>query len=63
MKDITGAKIVEVQLSSNGTVLWVNVDGVCELRICQMEHVRIMDERVAEVRKMVERRKNKDHDT
>lgn len=44
--DITGAKQVQVQVSRDGTVLWVNVNGVCALRACrietlEMEHVKL----------------------
>ena len=31
---------VEVRTNSNG-VLWVNVDGVCVLRVCRVEHLEI----------------------
>jgi hypothetical protein len=37
MLDITGAKLVEVEVSKDGKVLWVNVDGICRFRICQIE--------------------------
>lgn len=39
MLDITGAAIVEVLdgPSPLGRVLWVNVNGVCVLRICQIQ--------------------------
>lgn len=34
--DITGAEHVEVQVSTLGDVLWVNVGNVCKLRICRI---------------------------
>ncbi len=34
MLDITRPDNVEVQFSANGLTLWVNVDGICRLRIC-----------------------------
>lgn len=34
--DIRGAEAVQVQISKKGDRLWVNVNGVCVLRICQM---------------------------
>ena len=43
--DITGAKIVEVSIRSDGKVIWINVDGVCRLRVCQIEHLEIDDRR------------------
>jgi hypothetical protein len=33
--DVTGAKVVEVEYKKK--VLWVNVNGVCLLRICGIE--------------------------
>jgi hypothetical protein len=44
--DITApAKNVTVQIRVDGKVLWINVDGVCVLRICQMPSLEINDER------------------
>jgi hypothetical protein len=37
MQDITGAECVEVLISDNGKVLWVNTENGCVLRICQMK--------------------------
>ncbi len=37
--DITAPKAVEVEWNAAKTVLWVNVDGVCRLRVCQIPHV------------------------
>lgn len=40
MLDITGAKDVEVAISGEnitGKVFWINVDGVCVLRICRIK--------------------------
>lgn len=28
---------VEIKIKSDGKVLWVNVDGVCRLRVCMIE--------------------------
>ncbi len=28
---------VEVVVSSNGTRLWINIDGICRLRVCGMK--------------------------
>lgn len=36
MLDITGAENVQVEPSVDGSVLWVNVDGKCVLRICRI---------------------------
>lgn len=44
--DITAPKgVVHVQIRGDGTVLWVNVDGVCRLRVCQILRLELDDER------------------
>lgn len=45
MKDITGANMVEVVIRNDSKVLWVNVDGECELRICQIKEFFLVDDR------------------
>lgn len=45
MIDITGAEIVEVQVRSDGKVLWVNIDGICRLRVNQINHLKILKEK------------------
>lgn len=44
-QDITAPEYpVEVEIRSDGKVLWVHVDGITVLRICQMKHpVQIID--------------------
>lgn len=37
--DITGAKAVEVITNYDRKVVHVNVNGVCVLRICRIEHL------------------------
>jgi hypothetical protein len=34
---------VEVMIKNDGSVMWVNVDGVCRLRICRMPHLVVYD--------------------
>jgi hypothetical protein len=41
MKDITGAEHVEIKVSENGTVVWINVNEVCVLRICRNKKITI----------------------
>jgi hypothetical protein len=36
--DVTGAEDVEVTCSTSG-ILWVNVNGICILRICQIKNL------------------------
>lgn len=37
MLDITGPELCEIQVRQDGKVIWVNVDGRCVLRVCQIE--------------------------
>lgn len=43
--DITGADNVEIQIRRDSKVIWVNVQGVCVLRICQIKNLVLTDER------------------
>lgn len=44
--DITGADAVEVEVKRDGKVLWVNVCGICRLRVCQIDdEIVIRDKR------------------
>lgn len=45
LKDITAPKEVEVSISFDSKILWVNVDGRCELRICQIGNLTLTDHR------------------
>ena len=36
--DITAPEGVQIQIRADGEVVWVNVDGICRLRICQIPH-------------------------
>ena len=36
MLDITGAENVQIQITRSEDRVWVNVDGICRLRICQI---------------------------
>jgi len=38
--DITGAEIVQVQQGgTHNNVLWVNINGICVLRVCRAKHL------------------------
>jgi hypothetical protein len=37
--DVTGAELVEVQINSNRDTMWVNVNGICLLRICKINNL------------------------
>lgn len=46
MTDLTGAHNVEVRIRADGKVMWINIDDVCRLRICQIDGAVIVhDER------------------
>ncbi len=48
MKDITAPKQpVEIDIRFDGKVVWVNVDGRCELRICEVSAIVLKDSRNA----------------
>lgn len=36
MLDITGPEHVQVTWSADSKVLWINIDGVCKLRVCRI---------------------------
>lgn len=45
MLDITGPDgPVEIKISHDKSVLWINVEGVCVLRICRITGQIILDE-------------------
>jgi len=43
--DIIGAEHVEVLVKEDGKVLWVNVNGMCALRICKIDSLIVKDNR------------------
>lgn len=43
MIDITGPEHVEIALNEAHEIIWVNVDGICRLRICKVKHLVIED--------------------
>lgn len=45
MLDITAPEIVQVQIDSNSKIVWVNVDGVCRFRACQIKQFELDDQR------------------
>ena len=36
---------VQVQINEDSRTLWVNVDGVCRLRVCQISRLDLVDDR------------------
>ena len=51
MQDITGAKVVQIRISEDGTVVWVNTEEGCVLRVCRVEEVVIDDMRPKKIRR------------
>lgn len=45
LMDITAPKAVQIQVRADGKVIWVNVDGLCVLRCCQIEVLEVEDNR------------------
>jgi hypothetical protein len=43
--DITAPNAVHVQIRADSRVVWVNVDGSCRLRCCQIGQLQVIDER------------------
>ena len=37
MVDITSPEVVQIEISADRKIIWVNVDGVCRLRACRIE--------------------------
>jgi len=46
MKDITAPKAVQIQISADSKILWVNVDGECVLRCCKIGVLEVEDNRL-----------------
>lgn len=40
--DITAPQVVEVEMSADRKTLWVNINGKCALRCCQIENLEII---------------------
>lgn len=45
MLDITAPQVIEVEVREDGKVLWINIDGICRLRVCQINELVITDRR------------------
>ena len=42
--DVTAPQHVEIKVRADGQVVWVNINGVCALRACQIQELVINDE-------------------
>jgi len=45
MVDVTAPRVVEISIREDGKVIWINVDGICRFRACQIETVILEDRR------------------
>lgn len=45
MFDLNDSKEVEIQIRSDGKAVWVNVDGVCRVRVNNPVKIRLIDQR------------------
>jgi hypothetical protein len=45
MLDINGPEQVEVLLRADHKVLWVNIEGICRLRVCNIQNFEFRDEK------------------
>lgn len=43
--DVKEATDVEISIKADGKVLWVNVDGICALRVSRIDRLKIEDAR------------------
>ena len=46
MNDITAPEHVQIQIRSDGKVVWINVDGICVLRACRIGRLKVNDDRM-----------------
>lgn len=46
--DVVAPEIVEIVIRDDGTVAWINVDGICRLRTCRVGRLRLVDLRKRE---------------
>lgn len=45
LRDITNAGNVELQISNDGKTIWINIDGMCKLRVCKIKRLAVRDDR------------------
>ena len=43
--DLIKPQLVEIQIRDDGKVIWVNANGICVLRICQIGELLLLDNR------------------
>jgi len=50
MQDFADPVAVEIRVRQDGSVIWINVDGRCVLRICQIKSLVVEDNRLSKRR-------------
>ena len=43
--DIAEPKVIQIEVNPTGSILWVNIDGLCVLRVCKIAKLTIIDNR------------------
>lgn len=43
--DVTAPRDVEIRIREDGRVIWINIDGLCRLRACQISKLTLCDDR------------------
>jgi hypothetical protein len=43
--DVTAPRHVEIAVREDRKTIWINVDGICVLRCCRIDHLTIDDKR------------------
>lgn len=56
--DITEPDEIEIIISYNGKVVWINQDGICVLRVCRIKSLVVYDERTPAGAVLVSEREN-----
>jgi hypothetical protein len=46
MSDITGADYVEILIRNDSKVIWININGICVFRVCEIKNLILNDERI-----------------
>lgn len=41
--DITEPEEVDIVIRDDGKVLWVNINGICRLRLCKIKTIKLYD--------------------
>jgi hypothetical protein len=49
LTDVADVDTVEMQISADGTRIWINIDGVCRFRVSQTKIILVKDDRTEAV--------------